>query len=190
MSEALRRQIETIVALTDEEFAIALSHFEAKNFRKHQFPVQEGNNVRHDFFIVSGLTQSFHLDETGKEHIVHFAMEDNWVTDVRAFHMQTKATLNVYCLENTVALAISFENMEKLCTQLSKMQYYFRKKATADNILLHRRIQCLISNNAANRYHDLATNSPALLQRVPKKLIASYLGVSRETLSRLTLNAV
>lgn len=187
MSQALRQQIESIVTLTDEEFSLVLSLFSTKQYRKHQFLVQEGNFVQHDFFLVHGLTQTFHVDESGKEHIVYFAMDNNWVTDVQAFHLQTKATLNIAFLENSEVLSLSYENMEKLCAILPKMQYYFRKKTIAENIMLHRRIQCLISNNAINRYHELITHFPALVQRVPKKMIASFLGVSRETLSRLLL---
>jgi CRP-like cAMP-binding protein len=93
--------------------------------------------------------------------------------------------LNIYCLENAEMLAITYENIEKICAGLEKMQKYFRRKTIEQNILLQRRILCLITNNAANRYHELATNYPELIQRVPKKMIASYLGVSRETLSRL-----
>lgn len=185
MSQVLRQQIESIVAVTDEEFELVLSYFTPKDFRKHQFIIQEGDLVSKNYFIVQGLTKSFYTDETGREHIVQFAMDNGWTTDVQAFYGQMKSTLNIYCLENTQTLAISYENIEKLCAQLDKMQYYFRKKATEENTQLQRRIQCLISNNATNRYHDLATNYPELIQRVPKKMIASYLGVSRETLSRL-----
>ena len=103
----------------------------------------------------------------------------------RHFNYRKKSSLNIYCLEKTELLAISYANIEKLCAGLEKMQYYFRKKMSEENMLLQRRIQCLITNNATNRYHDLATNYPELIQRVPKKMIASYLGVSRETLSRL-----
>jgi len=185
MSELLRQQIESVVTLTDHEFEQVLSHFTPKKFRKHQFLVQEGELVRNNFFIARGLTKSFFTDETGKEHIVHFAMDNDWVTDAQAFHLQKKSTVNIYCLENCDSFAITYDNLQKLCSGLQKMQYYFRQKAIEENIALQRRIQCIISNDATNRYHDLATNYPELIQRVPKKMIASFLGISRETLSRL-----
>ena len=185
MSQTFKQQIETIVSLTDEEFDYVMSYFTPRQLRKHQFLVQEGDLVQYNYFIVQGLTKSFYTDDTGREHIVHFAMDNNWVTDAQAFQLQKKSSLNIYCLEKTELLAISYANIEKLCAGLEKMQYYFRKKLSEENMLLQRRIQCLITNNATNRYHDLATNYPELIQRVPKKMIASYLGVSRETLSRL-----
>lgn len=187
MSNSLRAQIESYVPLTDSEFELVLSYFTEKKFRKHQFMVQEGEFVSNYFFIVRGLTKSFFIDETGREHITNLAVDNNWVTDMQAFHLQEKSTINIYCLEECETLAISSQNIEKLCLALNKMQYFFRQKAIDENILLQRRIQCFISNNAASRYHELVTKNPQLIERVPKKLIASYLGVSRETLSRLLL---
>lgn len=185
MSAILRQEIESIVPVTDQEFELIFSYFTPRNFRRHQFMVQDGNAVTSNYFLVNGLTKSFYVDETGKEHILQFAIDNDWVTDMAAFHAKTVSTLNIYCLENCETLAITYDNIEKLCSQLDKMQYYFRKQMTEENRRLQQRVQCLVTNNAANRYHDLITNYPELIQRVPKKMIASYLGVSRETLSRL-----
>lgn len=185
MTNSLRAQIEACVPLTDEEFALVLTYFTEKKFRKHQFMVQEGSFVPHKFFIVRGLTKTFSVDDTGREYILDLSMDNNWVTDTQAFHLQEKSKVNIYCLEECDTMVITLQNIEQLCSVLGKMQYFFRQKAIDENIQLQRRIQCFISNNATNRYHQLVAKNPGLIQRVPKKLIASYLGVSRETLSRL-----
>ena len=187
MSHYLRSHIEKIVALSDEEFEWVLSHFTQKTFKKHQLLFSQGDFVRYDYFIVDGLMKSSRYHE-GKEHILQFAMEDWWITDSEAFHYGSKATLSVDCLEDTTALALTCENKEKLCRELQKMEYFFLKKTTAGYIALQKRISCFISSKASDRYHNLLDQYPGLLQRVPKAMIASYLGVSRETLSRL--NAV
>lgn len=187
MNHPLRQQLEKYITLTDEEFEFILSHFTQKKFRKHQFIVQEDQPVSFNYLIVRGLVKKFYADETGGEHIVHFAMEGDWVTDTHAFHLQKKSTHNIYCLENCEALVISYENLEKLCAQMNKMQLFFRKIALEEIMQLQCRTKCLITNNATDRYHHLISNFPDLVQRVPKKLIASYLGVSRETLSRLSV---
>jgi CRP-like cAMP-binding protein len=187
MSQILREHIESVVSLSDSEFEFVLSHFKPRRFRKHQFLVQEGNAVTQIYFIVQGLAKSFYVDEEGREHITQFSVDSYWTTDNDAFYNNTQATINIACLENTESLSLAYEDMEKLCASLNKMEYFFRKKAIADNILLEKRALCLIKNNAADRFHDLLSNYPELVQRVPKTLIASYLGVSRETLSRLLL---
>jgi CRP-like cAMP-binding protein len=185
MSQQLRMHIEHTVSLTDEEFEQVLLHFTEKHFRKHQFLVQEESYIEKDFYIISGLVKAYHTDEDGKEHIIQFAIEDSWITDTKALHEQSKASLNIYCIEHSHTLSITTVGMENLCEVLPKMETFFRKKAIYDTILLQRRILCLISNNATTRYNDLLLNYPQVIQRVPKTMIASYLGVSRETLSRL-----
>lgn len=182
----LRKQIEEIVKLTDEEFAFVLEHFSAKRFKKHQIVLHEGDFARYDFFIIKGLMKVSRLDFDGKEHILQFGMENWWITDAEAFHNKTKSTLNVDCLEDTETFSLTLENKEKLSDELPKMQSFFLKKTTNGYIALQKRILCFLSSNAKKRYHNLLTLYPGLIQRIPKAMIASYLGVTRETLSRLS----
>ncbi|WP_205510599.1 Crp/Fnr family transcriptional regulator [Longitalea arenae] len=185
MSNILRQHIERIVPLTNEEYDLVLAHFTAKRFKKHQIIIREGEQVYNDYFLLSGLMKSAHINAEGREHILLFAMQNWWITDLQAYHHQTPATLQIDCLEDSETLFISLDKREKLCRELQKMETFFRKKTTEDSILLQRRIQCLISGSAKERYESLLAQYPGLFQRVPKTLIASYLGVTRETLSRL-----
>jgi CRP-like cAMP-binding protein len=188
VEDILRRQIEKIVKLTDDEFQFALSHFSVKKFKKHQYVLQAGNPAPNDHFVVRGLLRSFYLDEAGKIHILQFAMEDWWISDPQAYHNALNATLNIDCLEDTVVYVISLDNREKLCTESRKMEYFFRKKTQAGYIALQKRIQSLMSQTAKERYDQFIHLYPQLTQRLPKALIASYLGISRETLSRMSEN--
>lgn len=182
----LRKQIEEIVKLTDDEFAVVLGHFKKRTFKKHQIVLHEGDYAKYDFFVLKGLMRVLRLDLDGKEHILQFGMENWWITDAEAFHHKTKSSLIVDCLENTETLSLTLENREKLSRELPKMQTFFLKKTTNGFIALQKRILCFLSSNANDRYHNLLTLYPGLIQRVPKAMIASYLGVTRETLSRLS----
>ena len=186
MSKELRQHIEKIISLTDDEFNFVLSHFTAKKFKKHQYIIQAGDFAPNDHFIVRGLLKASHSNEQGKTHIVQFGMEDWWISDPQAYHYETRATLNVDCLEDCETLYISLQNREKLCTEMHKMEFFFRKKTTAGYVAMQKRVLSLISNSAKERYELLLQQYPQFLQRIPKTLIASYLGVTRETLSRLT----
>lgn len=186
MEEILRRQIEKIVTLTDEEFRFVMTHFTARTFRKHQYVVQAGDPAPNDHFVVKGLLKSFYTDDDGKTHILQFAMEDWWISDPQAYHNRVNATLHIDCLEDTQLFFISIDNREKLCVELQKMEYFFMKKTTAGYIALQRRILSLMSQKAEERFNQFIQLYPTLLQRVPKALIASYLGISRETLSRIS----
>ena len=185
MSLLLLQQIEKIVHLTDQEFDYILSHFVTKKFKKHQFVIQEGQSVENDYFILSGCLKSYFTDNNGKEHILQFGMQDWWITDYQAYYDQSKATITIDCVENSELLCLSASNREKLCSELHKIEHFFRKKTNRRNIALQQRILSLLSNNAKEKYEQLLQLYPQLFQKVPKHLIASYLGVTRETLSRL-----
>ncbi|MDO5106071.1 Crp/Fnr family transcriptional regulator [Capnocytophaga sp.] len=185
MYPKLRSHFEKIVTLTDDEFEAVASYFSFKTLRKHQFLVQQGEAVQNDFWVVSGLLKAYYLAPNGKEHILQFAMEDWWITDYQAYFGKTSAQLNVNCLEDTQVLCLSLENREKICSNFQKIDTFFRKKANAGYVALQKRILSLLNDNPKERYTQFLTLYPTLLQRIPKTLIASYLGVSRETLSRL-----
>lgn len=118
---------------------------------------------------------------------MQFALEDWWVTDFQAYFHETYATIYVDCIEASELLGISLYNREKLCAELHKMEHFFRKKSNAGYVALQGRILSFLNNNPQERYQQFFSQYPQLFQRIPKTLIASYLGVSRETLSRLTL---
>lgn len=184
MSQILRQQIEKITPLTDAEFDYILSHFVSKKFKKHQFLIQEGNEVLDDFFVLEGCLKLYYNSQEGKEHILQFALSDWWICDFNAYFNQTKATLNLDCIEDTEVLCLSLYNREKICSEMHKMEHFFRRKSNAGYIALQQRILSMLNNNPKERYEQLLESNPILFQKVPKKLIASYLGVSRETLSR------
>ena len=186
MSIDLRRHFEKIIPLTDQEFDYILSHLTIRKLKKHQFLIQESDNVPNDYFVIKGLLKAYHIDKEGKEHILQFAMEDWWTSDYQAYFNQTKATLNISCLENVELYCLSLQNRDKLCADLHKVEHFFRVKLNFGYIALQRRILSMLNNNAKERYEQLLIQYPDLFQRVPKILIASYLGVSRETLSRFS----
>jgi len=186
MQANLREHIEKIIPLTDEEFAFINSHFTSRKFKKHQFIIQEGDAVQYSYFVISGLLKLVYTDASAKQHIVSFAMEDWWESDFYAFYTQTKATMSLECLEDTEVLCCSLEDYKKLCDGLQKMERFFLEKATFGFLGSQRRILSWLTSNSKERYEQLLKQYPMLMQRVPKSLIASYLGVSRETLSRLS----
>jgi CRP-like cAMP-binding protein len=186
MQDILRQHIEKIVTLTDQEFSYISSQVSAKKYKKKEFLFRQGDNVMDLYFVVSGLLMLTYDDDSGKQHVVSFAMEDWWETDFYAFHFGAKATMSLYCLEDTEVLSLSIEGYQAMCSNLHKMQQLFLEKATRGHVASQQRILSFITSNAAERYEKLLVQYPTLFQRVPKTLLASYLGVSRETLSRLS----
>lgn len=185
MSHPLRQHIEEIISLTDEEFHFVLSHFKQTNKRKHQYLVQEGELVNKEFWVIKGCLKSYFIDDTGKEHILQFGMENWWITDYESFVKQTQSKTFIDCIEDSELLYITFEDRDKLTAQMHKMERFWAKKSKIGRIALQNRILSLLKNSTQEKYDLLLAQYPKLFQRVPKKMIAAYLGVSRETLSRL-----
>ncbi|MHA7059511.1 Crp/Fnr family transcriptional regulator [Aquimarina sp. M1] len=185
MKEKLRSHIEEIITLTDDEFALVLSYFSFEKYKKKDFLIQQGELVKHCYFIISGLLKLIYEDEGGKQHIVSFAMEDWWESDFSGFFTESKATMSLQCIEDTSVLSISLKNYQKLSCELPKIESFFLKKSNAGHCASQNRIVSLLTLDAQERYKQLFEQYPLLFQRVSKTLLASYLGVSRETLSRL-----
>jgi len=180
-----RQHIEKITPLTDEEFDYFFSMFSIKKLRKHQFLVQEDHEVVNDYWVISGLLKAYHINKDGKMHILQFAMEDWWISDYQAYNNKTLATISIDCIEDSELLVLSRENKEKLCSEMHSVTNFFRKKSNIGYVALQQRILMLLEKNPQERYNRLHQLNPQLLQRLSKTLLAAYLGISRETLSRL-----
>jgi CRP-like cAMP-binding protein len=185
MTHLFRDHIEAVNPLTDEEFSYILSHFVTKKTKKHSFLIQEGDPVRYEYFVMKGCLKAYLVDDTGKEFIYYFAAEDWWITDREAFFNQEAATINIDCLEDCELLGITLENRQKLCAESRKYEHFLLVKSNKGYISLQKRLQMMIMGSAKDRYEHFIKNYPNLYDRIPKAFIASYLGVSRETLSRL-----
>lgn len=180
----LRQHFEEIASITDEEWNFIQSHFEYKSLKKHQFLIQVGQKVDFEYWIINGLVKTYAIDGKGKEHILLFGMEEYWVSDHFAFQHQVPSTLFIDCLEDSEFFSLSLKNREIICNQIPAIANFFRIKSNFGYISLQQRVLSHLTMTAEDRYEYMLKKLPKLIQRVPKKLIASYLGVSRETLSR------
>ncbi len=187
MYTELRQQFEEFIRLTDAEFEYVSSFFQTKKFKKHSIIIQSGDIVEYEYFVVNGLLKTSQTDEKGKEYILQFAMENWWVSDYQALITHEPSTFEIECLENVELLYLSFSNKSKLCSEMHNMEYFFRLKATSGFLNLQKRVMALLKNDAQSRYRELFEQYPSLFQRIPKSLVAAYLGVTRETLSRLSV---
>ncbi len=187
MSEFLRRHIEQIIPLTDGEYEAISAYYSPKKLRRRQFLIQEGQPVFHIYLVTKGLLKSSFTNADGKEHIVQFAPENWWVSDFAAFYKRENATLAIDCLEDTELLAISYDGLAEMCRKFPKMEHFSRVKGNFGYIGILQRLLAMMNKSAKERYVSFIAQYPDMQQRIPKQLIARYLGVSRETLSRFSL---
>jgi CRP-like cAMP-binding protein len=171
--------------LNQEQFEYFFSHFKQHYFKKGQAVISAGETVDSEYFVVSGCLKSFYINEDTKMFILQFAMPGWWTSDYEALYNRTKATINIDCITDAVVLHISNDDREKLCNELHMVEHFFRWRTNKGYVAAQKRLLSLMNNDTKYRYEELLQLYPELYNLVPKNLIAAYLGVSRETLSRL-----
>jgi len=188
MFDVLFSHILKKVSLTEEEKSLLKSFLVAKNLRKKEFLLQEREICHYLSFVSRGLLRSYHIDEKGDEHMNLFAWEGWWSSDIYSFSFNEIAQFNIDALEDSELLLITRENLEEMTLQIPKMDRYFRILFQNSLATKERRLVSSNSYTAKEKYIQLADSNPQMIQRVPQNLIASYLGLAPETLSRIKKN--
>ncbi len=183
--ELLREHIAKRASLTQEEFDYVFEHFKLLSFKKGQVVIREGDKVNCEYFVISGCLKTFYINDDVKMHILQFSMPTWWASDYNALYAHTKATVNLDCITDVELLCLSNEDREKLCSEIHQLEHFFRWRTNGGYVAAQKRLLSFMNNNAKTRYEELLRMYPQLYNLVPKHLIAAYLGVSRETLSRL-----
>lgn len=181
----LRTHIAKVVAMTDEQFNYLYAHFKKHSFQKGQAIITAGDHVETEYFVVAGCLKSFFINEDMKMFILQFAMPTWWTSDYNALYSGEKATISVDCITDAEVLCVTNRDREKLCKELHEAEHFFRWRTNKGYVAAQNRLLSLMNNNVKYRYEELLKQYPELYNLVPKNLIAAYLGVSRETLSRL-----
>lgn len=163
-------------------------HFKPRKLRKRQYFLQEGDVCKYIGFIVKGSAKTFTVDKKGNEQILKLSVENWWLTDFESFYLLTPSRFNIEALEELEILQstnIEIEDFLKHIPAFSAMSNVISQNNT---ISAQKRMQS-INYSAEERYEELVKNYPHFLQRFPQNMIASYLGLSSETLSRIKKNA-
>lgn len=185
MFDLLREHIEKRTHLTNEEFDIVKKFFIPKKVRKKQFLLHEGEVCRYVGFVNSGCFREYTIDNKGAEHIVQFAIEDWWVSDLNSFLSGTPADFNIDALLDSQILLLEKTAREKLLDECPKMERFFRILIESNHIANHQRIVDSLSASAEEKYLKFIATYPKLFELVPQNQIASYLGITPQSLSRI-----
>ena len=183
--EILKEHIAKTASLTDDQFDYFFSCFKHQSYNKGQIIITEGDKVEHEYFVLDGCLKTFYINDDVKMFILQFAMPTWWASDYSALYSGTKATINVDCITDAEVLRLSNTDREKICCEIHQAEHFFRWRTNKGYVASQKRLLSFMNNDAKHRYEELMAQYPALYNIVPKHLIAAYLGVSRETLSRL-----
>lgn len=190
MYDALFEYIETRsgLRLTEEEQTVIEGKFHHKSLRRKQYFLQEGDICKQIAFVVKGAARMYSIDNKGHEHIVRFALETWWLGDHESFNLLTPSRFHIEMLEDTDLLVITTVNAHELRDHVKAFDLTIKAMDKQLAIATQKRIHAAISMTAEERYEELVKAYPQFLQRFPQNMVASYLGVSPETLSRMRKN--
>ena len=177
--------IKRYVSLTSGEEDRLTSIIKTSKVKKKQFIIQPGFVCQSRTYIVEGAFRVFYLDDNGKEHTVSIGVEDWFVTDFYSYINQTPALNFAEALEDSTIFQMRYEDVEPLCKEIHSLSEYFRLTTEKAFAYSRRRVISNISKTAEERYDEYIQKYPHIVNRVPQYVLASYLGMSPEFLSKI-----
>lgn len=183
--EPLIAHFEGMLALTDDEKQLLASKFQSRLYRKRQFVLQEGDVCDVFNFVVSGCLRMYKIDDAGTIHIIQFAIENWWISDLGSFYSMKPSEMCIEAVEDTTVLQIKHGELLDLYEKSHKFDRLFRVLVERSLIGMQHRMLQNLSADASVRYESFLKQYPDLANRIPNTFIASYLGITPEFLSKI-----
>lgn len=182
--QLLRDQILEIVPLDENELTFFMSKFRLKEFAKNDYYCREGQVMKSVAFISKGIFRYFYI-KNGEEKTGQFFFENGWVADYFSFLTKSPSQMFVQALEDSQLYTLSYEDMKLLYKEVPKIERFGRIMAEQIFISAQHRNKSLLNNSPEERYTELIRNRPKVTENIPLYMIASYLGIKPESLSRI-----
>lgn len=185
MFEVFQKYISDQIIISEQEYELIKSVCVFKKLRKRQYLLQDGDVWKYNAFVCKGCLRSYRLDENGFEHVLSFSKENWWAGDRESLQSGKPSLYNIDALEDSVVLLINKEDFEMICAQIPALNHLVKIILNNSFIASQDRIHTVISSDAEQKYKNFMEKYPDLTYRVPQHMIASYLGITPETLSRV-----
>ncbi len=173
------------LTFSEEQIKVIESVFYRVNNKKGDIILKANDNVDFQYYILNGCLRSYHVDDHGKEHTIQFGVKDWWISDYTAFFSSTKAIMTIEVIQDATLYRISKEDKEILYSKVPIIETFFRKKLERAFAAFQKRILANLSQTATERYLDFINTYPNIEKSIKNYHIASYLGITTESLSRI-----
>ena len=185
MIDIFRKYLADKITLLDQEFELIESFLVFKKLRKRQYFLQEGDVCHFSAFVCKGLLRYYYVDKKGQEHIMQFSPENYWTSDRESMASGMPSRYNIDAIEDSEILLLKKEDFEMIRKTIPAFNDFVNETLRKNVMVLQERIHVNISLSAEEKYSNFISKYPAINNRVPLHMVASYLGVSAETLSRV-----
>ena len=185
MFEQFRKYLEDKIAISDNDYQLIESVCIIKKLRKHQFLLTEGEVCNFNAFVCEGFLRKYSVDDKGIEHTVYFATENWWIADRKSLMDGTPSKYYIEAVEHSVALLISKANFETICREIPAFKEIVNHLLQRSLNATQERINDTLQSTAEEKYKHFLQSFPNLANRAPRHMVASYLGITPETLSRV-----
>ena len=173
------------IQLTKEEEVFFISLLQEKKIKRKQLILHENEICLSSVFVTKGCLRGYTVDQNGFEHILQFAPPGWWIADMYSLITQKPGNLNIDAIEDTEVLLLSRKDQEKLFADVPKFERFFRILTENSLVANRQRIIDTMSLTAMQRFANFCKQYPTLIECLPQKLIASYIGVTPEFLSKV-----
>ena len=179
------QNISKLISLTSEEEQLFLSKTETRQYKAKTIILNAGQVCKEGYFVNSGLLRSFNINDNIVEHVMSFACEGWWISDMYSLLSQKPGNLFIEVLENAEVVILSKENQEQLYHEIPKLERFFRILTENSLVANQERLMDNLSLTAEERFEKFCRKYPTLIQKVSQKQIASYIGVTPEFFSKM-----
>lgn len=188
MFHEIDQHISRCAPISARELETFHSRLKPKTIKKKTLLLRQGEVCKYEAYIVKGCIKKYYIDQNGDEVILQFAVEDWWISDIGSFSEQKPSNLFIEAIEDTELLVIDYEGKESLYKEIPHLERVFRIMLQRAYSVLESRFYATVSHSAEARYLEFIQKYPTIPQRVPQQQIASYLGITPESLSRIKAN--
>ncbi|MBW3466635.1 Crp/Fnr family transcriptional regulator [Arthrospiribacter ruber] len=189
MSKPYYNKLQNLLDMEVTAFDRLYSLLRFTDVKKKDFVLKEGDTCKFIGLVQKGTLRTFYVNEKGEEvsFLFHFnqQIEDIVFTDYESFLLETPSKLNIQALEDSTVCFINYDDWQRLCNESDYWMHFSKKMTEKVFLAAKRRIEDLLYYSPENRYLKLLKDNPLLFQKIPQKLIASYLGITPQSLSRI-----